>query len=70
MSFLVPLDPDDPDGLKLKEEIKKLSNTDFEEVFTFLLMFNEKVDDLDIPKRNVRFRLFERLLSEHVKKNG
>ena len=68
MSFLVPLDPDDLDGLKLKEEIKKLSNTDFEEVFTFLLMFNEKVDDLDIPKRNIRFRIFERLLSEHVKR--
>ena len=31
--ILVSLDPDDPDGLKLKEEIQKLSNTKPEEVY-------------------------------------
>ena len=51
-----------------KEEIKKLSNTETEEVLTFLLMFDEKVEDLDIPEGNARFRLFERLLSEQVKR--
>ena len=68
VSFLVPLDPDDPDGLKSKEGIKELSNTETEEVLTFLLMFDEKVEDLDIPEGNARFRLFERLLSEKVKR--
>ena len=47
-----------------------MSNTDTEEVLTFLLMFDEKVEDLDIPEGNARFRLFERLLSENVKENG
>ena len=44
-----------------------MSNTDTEEVLTFLLMFDEKVEDLDIPEGNARFRLFDRLLSDQVK---
>ena len=60
--------PNEPDGLKNKEEIEKLSIIDLEEVLTFLLMFNEKVSDLEIAEGNPRFYLFERVQCESVKR--
>ena len=43
VSFLVPVDQDEPGGLKTKEEIRKLIVTDPEEILTFIRMFNSKI---------------------------
>lgn len=67
ISILVPLDTDEPDGLKPKEEIQKLLIIDPKKILTFLLMFNEKVSDLEIAEGNPRFHFFERLLYDSVK---
>lgn len=68
VSFLIPLDHDDPDGLKSKEEIKKLSLTEPGEVFMVILMFKGKVDDLTVPKGHLKFPLFEIILNNHVRR--
>ena len=67
ISFLVPVDPDEPEGLNTKEEIIKLEGTNPEEILSFIRMFNTKVDGLEIAEGRIRFRLFERLFGDDVK---
>ena len=67
VSFLVPVDQYEPEGLKTKEEIRKLIVTDSEEILTFIRMFNSKINDLEIAGGKPRFQLFERLLGDDVK---
>ena len=40
VSFLVPVDPDEPEGLKTKEVIRKFEGTDPEEILSFIQMLN------------------------------
>ena len=65
----IPLDPNDPDGLKVSQKVQKLKNTDCESVLEHVLRFDGVVHDLSLGEGAVRFNLFERLLDDGVTRN-
>ena len=57
--FEIPIDPNDPDGLKSATEVKKLNSDDPEDVLSHILNFDLLVANLGTAEGQPRFRLFE-----------
>ena len=67
--FEVPVDPDDPDGLKSTVEIMKLSSDDPEDVLNHIYEFDTLVANTGAGEGAPRFRLFQMTLSSTVNKD-
>jgi transposase InsO family protein len=63
VSFDVPLDPAEPDGLKATHEFRRLDNTEPEDVLTFCETIAQAVITLDLDEGEPRFRLVQALLA-------
>jgi len=66
----MPLDPNNPNGLKVSNKYKKLIHTDAESVLEFIVEYNGIVEDLNIPDGVARFRLFEALIHSNAAKSA
>ena len=69
VSFKVPLDPDDPDGIKSNIKAKKLVKTTAENVLVHIQEFNELKETLGIDDGSPTFKLFESLLHSTVRRD-
>ena len=63
----MPLDPNNPNGLKVSNKYKKLIHMDAESVLEFIVEYDGIVEDLNIPEGVARFRLFEALIHSNAK---
>ena len=66
----MPLDPNNPNGLKVSNKFKKLIHTDAESVLEFIIEYDGIVEDLNIPEGVARFRLFEALIHSNAAKSA
>mmetsp|Transcript_7537 Transcript_7537/g.9690 ORF Transcript_7537/g.9690 Transcript_7537/m.9690 type:complete len:95 (-) Transcript_7537:680-964(-) len=66
----MPLDPNNPNGLKVSNKFKKLIHTDAESVLEFIIEYDGIVEDLNIPEGVARFRLFEALGHNNAAKSA
>jgi len=62
----MPLDPNNPNDLKVSNKFKKLIHTDAESVLEFIIEYDGIVEDL----RTARFRLFEALIHSNAAKSA
>lgn len=69
VSFKIPLDPNDPDGIKRTLKVKKLKDTTAENVLTHIQEFNELKETLEMQDGAPSFNLFETLLHNNVRRD-
>ena len=69
VSFKVPLDPDEPDGIKTNIKAKKLIKITAENVLTHVQEFGELKEALDVDDGPPKFKLFESLLHGTVRRD-
>ncbi len=63
VSFDVPIDPGDEDGLKASHEFRRLDSPDPEDVLVFIETLNSAIETLDVAEGVPRFRLVKSLLA-------
>jgi hypothetical protein len=63
VSFDVPIDPDDPDGLKASHEFRRLDSPDPEDVLVFIETLYAAVETLGVADGEPCFRLVKSLLA-------
>ena len=66
VKFEIPIDPEDPNGLKSTMQFMKLSSDEPEDVLTHLRTFNKLVTDLDTEEGPAMFRLFNLTLTSDM----
>ena len=66
VKFEIPIDPEDPNGLKSTMQFMKLSSDEPEDVLTHLRTFNKLVTDLDTEEGPAMFRLFNLTLTSDI----
>ena len=59
IKFEIPIDPNEPDGLKTIIQYRKLESDELEDVLVHLRNFNKLVDDLETDECEAHFRLFQ-----------
>ena len=69
ISFDVPLDPVNPDGLKVTNKFAILNSVQVEDVFYFLSRVDDLIISLNIPAGAAKFRLMPTLLGHNLKKS-
>jgi len=62
IKFEIPIDPNEPDGLKTTIQFRKLESDEPEDVLVHLRNFDKLVDDLDTDEGEAHFRLFKLIL--------
>lgn len=68
IKFEVPIDANDPDGLKSNIQFQKLNSDDPEDVMAHIQNFDALVDDLETAEGEPRFRLFRLCLAPNSQK--
>ena len=69
VSFKVPLDPNDPDGIKSNVKAKKLTKTTAENVLAHEQEFEELKETLGVDDGPPTFRLFDSLLHSTLRRD-
>jgi len=59
IKFEIPIDPNEPEGLKTIIQFRKLESDEPEDVLVHLRNFNKLVDDLETDEGEAHFRLFQ-----------
>ena len=66
IKFEIPIDPNEPDGLKPIIQFRKLESDEPEDVLVHLRNFNKLVDDLETDEGEAHFRFFQLTLGPNA----
>ena len=69
VSFKIPLDPNDPNGIKPNVRAKKLKKTTAENVLVYMQEFGELKETLDVDDGPLTFNFFGYLLHSTVRRD-